>query len=141
MVKIVVIFLPLFFFSCKHQQSVITTNVDSLSTYHDTIISIAEKHDTFYFPALIIHDTILINKNKSALSIKRKENKIEFICKEDEYKIKLDSVIRLKQIRVTTRETIIHDKCKSEWHSFLKYFFWIVIALVIIRMLLSKLLP
>lgn len=141
MVKIAVGISPLFFFACKHSQSMITTKIDSVVTYHDTIIQIAERCDTFYLPAIIEHDTLIINKSKSQLAIHKKENELIVICKENEYKLKLDSVIQLKQIKVVTRETIVNHECKSDWHSFLKIFFWIVIALIVIRMLISKLMP
>lgn len=137
-VKIVVGISPLFFLSCKSQEKIKSTSIDSTIVYHDTIIEIENRIDTFYFPSLIVHDTIIIGK-QSSLSIGVKKNQIEFICNEDKLKLKLDSVIQLKAIRIKTIETIFRDECKNQWHIFYKFFFWLVVTIIIIRIVIGRL--
>lgn len=130
----------LFFTSCKTNAPVIYDRHDSLIVYHDTIISIQERVDTFYIPStIIVHDTIIKNGKKSELKIYIKDNKgVQIICKENEYKLKLDSVIKLQRINHFRSETKIIYECKEDWHKFLQYFFYLAIAMLIIYMLIKK---
>lgn len=135
--KMVVLIAPLFFFSCKSHQAIESISSDSTLVIRDTVIQIIERNDTFYLPSNVIHDTVII-KEKSQLRIKVKENQIQIICHENEYKLKLDSVIQSKRVIITKHETISKHECKSQWHYFCNIFFWIVMVLIILKMIIGK---
>ena len=136
---IVVLVAPLFFYSCKSVERTITSSSDSTLVCYDTIIQIKERSDTFYSNSILVRDTIIKNGNKSQLKIKVIENnKVQFICNEDEYKLKLDSVIQLKSVRTKVVETITIEKCTNAWHDFYKKFFEVLVTIIVLAIIIKS---
>lgn len=137
--SIIVLFIVFYFFSCRTNKSSIQTKEFVYETIHDTIVTINEKLDTFYvyLPQIITNDEIKISKEKSSLVINKKTgSSLMVICREDEFKLKLDSVIKNKFKVITKEKTVyVNKKCDNKFHIF-SYYFTIVslIGLFLLRL-------
>lgn len=142
MKKIVAILFLISIFGCRTQKNSETiSNSSTIETIRDTIVTIVEKHDTFYvyLPKIINEDSVVVKKKTSSLFIKKKTgSSLMIVCHEDELKLKLDSVIRSK-VTILKEKTIVKvEKCNSKFHIFCTYFSVIAICMLFLIMIIKK---
>lgn len=139
---LITIFLFSLFFSCRSRKELNTISDNyTVETIKDTVIVIAEKHDTFYvyLPQIINSDSVIVKNKNTSLQIKKKTgSNLMIICQEDELKLKLDSVIRLKKTVYKERIIVNVDKCTNKFHIFSNYFALIAISILILVALIKR---
>ena len=127
-------------FSCKCPEKLESTkDITTNEIIRDTIIKINEKSDTFYvyLPKIINGDQIEIKKKSTSLVVKKKtESSLMVVCNEDELKLKLDSVIRLKSTTIKEKVVFKIEKCNNKLHLFSLYFFLISLFFLVLLLLI-----
>lgn len=115
-----------------------TVNTDSTVVIRDTVVVIQENSDTFWLPLplpidTVIHSAIKQGRSKASLHMsKTSDNVLRAVCNEDAYKLKLDSVIQVKNKVTTVTTTQLVAKCDSKFHIFATYFSVIAIGVVLL---------
>lgn len=136
-----ILFLTLIF-GCKTPKVLETISDNkTIETIRDTIVTIEERHDTFYvyLPQIIKQDSVEIKKNNSSLLIKKKTgSSLMIVCKEDELKLKLDSVIRSKTVVFKERTVLSIEKCNNKFHVFSSYFTIITLCCLFLIGIIKK---
>lgn len=141
---VVVLLLSTCLSGCRSSRNASTSvTKDSTEVVKDTIVSVPEESDTFTFSFPLVSDTTIVkqkeNNKRASLRLTRKSaNVVQAICQEEAYKLKLDSVIRLKNVTQVIKKTVTVERCTSVVHKIAVGFMFGVVAVLLILLFVKK---